>query len=181
MFTVDYFSEHIPVWLQMLERFREGERYALEIGSLEGRSASWLLETFPNFYIDCVDAWADTEQLGGAEHERRFDENMAKFDDRVGKAKGRSVEVLSSFLSDHMFYSFIYIDGSHEARDVIADAALCWEMLAPGGLMCFDDYKRRARHAKHQACEAIDAFIRWWPAVVVHRDQQVWVEKPDVC
>lgn len=32
----------------------------------------------------------------------------------------------------------VYIDGSHAAKDVIADAVLAWALLRPGGVLIFD-------------------------------------------
>jgi hypothetical protein len=37
-------------------------------------------------------------------------------------------------------FDIIYIDGSHTADDVLADAVLSWELLKTGGLIIFDDY-----------------------------------------
>ena len=36
-------------------------------------------------------------------------------------------------------YDIIYIDGSHEARDVLEDAVLAYRLLKIGGLLIFDD------------------------------------------
>ena len=37
-------------------------------------------------------------------------------------------------------FDFIYIDGSHQAPDVLYDALLSFRLLRVGGIMVFDDY-----------------------------------------
>ena len=37
-------------------------------------------------------------------------------------------------------FDFIYIDGSHAAPDVLADAVLAFALLRVGGVIAFDDY-----------------------------------------
>ena len=49
--------------------------------------------------------------------------------------------MLSKFLCDlNKCFDFIYIDGSHIAKDVLTDACMAWPLLMPKGLMVFDDY-----------------------------------------
>ncbi len=37
-------------------------------------------------------------------------------------------------------FDVVYVDASHMAGDVLSDAVLAWKLLAPGGIMIFDDY-----------------------------------------
>ena len=37
-------------------------------------------------------------------------------------------------------FDFIYIDGSHQAPEVLCDALLCFLLLKKNGVMVFDDY-----------------------------------------
>ena len=43
-------------------------------------------------------------------------------------------------LSENIDIDFIYIDGSHVAKDVMSDIVLAWELLKPGGILIADDY-----------------------------------------
>lgn len=147
-FTVDWHSHNIPVWEQILDKYKgqPGVR-ALEIGSYEGRSTVWLLEnilTHPTAQIDCIDTFE-----GSVEHERmglnlhnllnRFVLNIEPHKEKVFWFKGRSQDVLRN--SPHyQNYDFIYIDGSHKSADVLEDAVLSFRLLKVGGLMIFDDY-----------------------------------------
>jgi predicted O-methyltransferase YrrM len=36
-------------------------------------------------------------------------------------------------------YDFVYVDGSHWAKDALVDAVVSWELLKVGGIMVFDD------------------------------------------
>jgi hypothetical protein len=38
------------------------------------------------------------------------------------------------------YFDFSYVDGSHQAPDVICDAILAFKLLRVGGVMAFDDY-----------------------------------------
>ncbi len=131
----------------------------LEIGSYEGASTCYLIEklaaTRP-IEIHCVDTWE-----GGIEHqeggnvqtnmsavEQRFHHNIQTANQRVeGNArvsihKGYSDAVLTQLLAQGMrdHFDFIYVDGSHQAPDVLCDAVLSFRLLRKGGVIAFDDY-----------------------------------------
>lgn len=131
----------------------------LEIGSYEGASTCYLIESLAARHpleIHCIDSWE-----GGLEHreggsafadmtlvEERFLMNttlaMARAAHPVDlhRHKGRSdtelVRLLAAGGRDH--FDFVYVDGSHEAPDVLCDAVLGFRLLRPGGVMVFDDY-----------------------------------------
>lgn len=151
-FTVDWHSHNIPVWEQILDKYKgQPDVHALEIGSFEGRSTVWLLEnvlTHETARIDCIDTFE-----GSVEHERmglnldnllgRFLSNTKPYAKKIGRFIGRSQDVLRSrdFVPWEVYsYDFIYIDGSHKAADVLEDAVLSFRLLKIGGLMIFDDY-----------------------------------------
>jgi hypothetical protein len=103
---------------------------------------------------------------------------------RLYKYKCRSTEHLSSKLSHCVdckdLYSFIYIDGSHTAPDVLTDACMAWPVLKPKGLMVFDDYMwGNPRDALHRPKIAIDAFTNIFgeTAEIIHVGYQLVVRK----
>lgn len=170
-FTNDWFSWAPGVWEQLIPTLPE-RRSILEIGSFEGRSTVWLLEHMldDGGRIDCIDTWG-----GGEEHtdvdmvavERRFDRNVSAarekthFKRQVRKMRGTSREQMPTLMVSRLSnYDFIYIDGSHVARDVLTDACMAWTMLKPGGIMVFDDYVwGDPRDILHRPKVAIDAFV----------------------
>lgn len=120
----------------------------LEIGSYEGRSAVFMAQWPSSKNLFCIDTWA-----GGVEHgcddmasvESRFDSNMAEIrTDKVEfhKIKKESAIALAELCSRGFsnYFDFIYIDGSHQAPDVLTDAVLAFQLLRTGGVIAFDDY-----------------------------------------
>jgi len=158
-YTHDWFSGTIPVWNAIFDQHKP--RNLLEIGSFEGRSACYIIEKCAVIIeggatLTCVDTWQGSveHQSGGpvasvmSEVERRFDHNtriaLSKASNRVTlrKVKQSSHEAMAKMIAAGQLQSFdlIYIDGSHEAPDVLADAVLAFQLLRQGGIMIFDDY-----------------------------------------
>jgi predicted O-methyltransferase YrrM len=158
-YTHDWFSGTIPVWNAIFDQHKP--RNLLEIGSFEGRSACYIIEKCAAIIdgvatLTCVDTWQGSveHQSGGpvasvmSEVERRFDHNtriaLSKASNRVTlrKVKQSSHDAMATMIAAGQLQSFdlIYIDGSHEAPDVLADAVLAFQLLRQGGIMIFDDY-----------------------------------------
>jgi predicted O-methyltransferase YrrM len=102
---------------------------------------------------------------------------------RLTICKGTSKQWLP-WLSAKDRYDFIYIDGSHEAPDVLFDAVLAFETLRPRGLMCFDDYawdREGLDGGVHAPKLAIDAFvtINKERLEIMHAGVQVWLMRVD--
>lgn len=193
-FTQDWFHWAPQVWEQLIPHL-PARRDFLEIGSFEGRSTVWIVENMMENggSITCIDTWA-----GGEEHtngevegaEARFNHNVQVLFDRhsdetgvhrvVWKEKGLSTYKLAELLSDKQTFDFIYIDGSHIARDVLTDACMAWPLLKPKGLMVFDDYMwGEPRDILHRPKPAIDAFCNIFAeeAEIVHIGYQLVVRK----
>lgn len=168
----DWFSKNVPFWLSIIEEYGLHERQiaALEIGSWEGLSSYFILNSMPSAQLTCVDTWrgADEHQDSRvvlsdvvAQIENTFDRNTVGFASRLTKYKGTSFSFFnqSDALPDR--YDFIYIDGSHYCDDVIIDAIKCFEMLKVGGVMIFDDYFWRYYINKiENPAGAINLFLR---------------------
>jgi predicted O-methyltransferase YrrM len=175
-FTTDWFSDFIEIWDPLIDQFKPLRM--IEIGSFEGRSAVYLIEKCAEngpVELFCVDTWQ-----GGVEHdagimgdvEKRFDRNVAAAlaqiggRGRVGKIKSPSNAALTKLLAADGAGKFdlIYIDGSHQAPDVLADAVLAFQLLKVGGLMIFDDYlwsieEEGQQDPLNMPKPAIDAFL----------------------
>ena len=171
-FTKDWFHWAPDIWthlIPMLPERREGGREFLEIGSFEGRSAVWIMENMmqDGDHLTCVDTWEGGEEHSEEDMEAahaRFCHNMevaqAKFTERhYSSVHYYSIAQLSTAISECMEYDFIYIDGSHIAKDVLTDACMAWQVLKKGGIMAFDDYLwGDARDILHRPKLAVDAF-----------------------
>lgn len=189
-FTRDWFSENISTWKKYLQEFidRPG-LHILEIGSWEGRSTCWMLEnilTHPSAKITCIDTFKGSEEHKNYQEnyleslEDRFDRNIAITGaaSKVQKRVGYSQEVMRSLPLNA--YDMLYIDGSHLACDVLADAVLGWGLLKVGGLCIFDDYNFLFSENPGQNPQiAIDAFVSSFrPKLkLLHKGNQVILQK----
>jgi predicted O-methyltransferase YrrM len=153
VFSQDWFSRNIPTWKVLLQQLHDPSKpfRILEIGVFEGRSTCWLLENHCTKEIDELTV-IDTFE-GGIEN-RGLDLTTLKevFEHNVQCCKsacivkihqGLSVHELSKLITtrkDHPGYDFIFVDGSHQAPDVLSDCILSFELLRRGGVMVCDDY-----------------------------------------
>lgn len=149
-FTSDWTSKHFALWADLLAGFRDHPVRVLEIGSWEGRSALFFLNYLPKSTIVCIDTFSGGEDMQHAapdaldaipDCERRFIDNLLPFGARVEVRKMRSVEALPQLAIEGRQFDLAYIDGSHMAADVYADAMLTWPLIRLGGLVIFDDYE----------------------------------------
>ena len=200
-FSNSWFSGVIPVWNKLLPNLRP-ERI-LEIGSYEGASTTHLIELLSRnsdvLEIHCIDTWE-----GGEEHKKQdidfkkienlFDNNIAiasrnKSNLKIEKHKGFSDVVLAKLLTEGKknYFDFIYIDGSHQASDVLCDAVLGFRLLKIGGILAFDDYMfmdgaPSERNIFNCPKPAIDSFINIYFRKIkfmaeVGSNYQVYIEK----
>ncbi len=144
--SINWFGSYIGKWYDVIDRtdFRtEARLKMLEIGSFEGNSSCFILETFPNSSLTCVDTWAGSDEhktLKMSNVEQNFDANTAAYVNRLTKFKGTSLSFFERQTLRSGSFDFIYVDGSHYIDDVLIDALCCFSLLKVGGLMIFDDY-----------------------------------------
>ena len=193
-FTQDWFHWAPAVWEQLIPLLpgTPGDREFLEIGSFEGRSAVWIVENMmqDGDILGCIDTWEGGEEhtngeMGGAE--ARFDHNIAilraKYPERfIDQYKKTSTDALAEILKtcEKPVFDFIYIDGSHIAKDVLTDACMAWPLLEKNGIMVFDDYMwGEPRDILHRPKPAIDAFVNIFAEEVemIHMGYQLIVRK----
>ena len=189
-YTKDWFKWAPQVWEQLIPHLPARKNF-LEIGSFEGRSAVWITQHMmeDGGELVCIDTWQ-----GGEEHtpedmagtEERFHNNiglvMGNFVDRkILPIKSTSVEALGGLISQKKQFDFIYIDGSHLAKDVLIDACMSWPMLKKGGFMVFDDYmwKPAGFTSLQRPKVAIDAFVNMFEdeLLIAHLGYQLIARK----
>ncbi len=158
----------------------------LEIGSFEGRSATWLIDNVmsrPEARLDCVDPVIQDRLRRNVERTGRAAQ--------VAFHQGPSRDVLRTLPLDA--FDFIYVDGSHGTVAVLEDAVAAFQLAKPGGIIAFDDYLWNAcwdvrSPTKHGSPKpAIDVFLalyamptRYAPLVEVlpvTSKHQMWVLK----
>jgi predicted O-methyltransferase YrrM len=148
-FSVDWFSKNIPQWTTHLaELVGKPNLRFLEIGSFEGRSAVWLLDTVltdDSSRLWCVETFGRNPEgpdsaFDFCEVKRRFLHNVAE---AAPNGKVTLIERPSHLALRELpveSFDFIYVDGSHLAYAVLQDAVLSFLLLREGGIMIFDDY-----------------------------------------
>lgn len=184
-FNTDWVTEKSARWTEQFKELADKPCQILEVGSFEGRSASWFaynLLTNPAAELHCVDPWFGT---GGAARLRLFDHNVVLTgrSNQVHRTRAKFGDVQSRFASNQ--FDLIYIDGDHRAPAVISDAVMCWDKLKTGGLMLFDDYAmpQEKMQPAHMGSlppgPAIDAFLNLWGDAVqtVDKGWQMLVRK----
>lgn len=174
-FSNTWFVQHIPQWSAMARsRGWDGSRpvTAVEVGSFEGQSTLWILENLlqhPESKMYCLDTFQ-----GGIEHStsqtsnlwERFCANIASSPHakKVEVRRNLSRVSLVKLINEGVQADFVYIDGSHQAPDVLEDLVLAFRVLKVGGLMICDDYlwfmeKPAQRDMLNSPKPAIDAFV----------------------
>jgi predicted O-methyltransferase YrrM len=152
-FTQNWFYLTCHYWPELFQNLgwnREEPKMILEIGSFEGQSTCWILENLignKSSKVFCLDTFE-----GGQEHQSedfkldtlfdRFFHNVCQTgkENFVQVLVGDSKKNLCNLINEGLIFDFVYVDGSHEAKDVLADAVIGWMLLKKGGLMIFDDY-----------------------------------------
>ena len=135
--TTDFFSINAYYWKKFIGTLPENFKY-LEIGSLEGNSALFIINNFKVKKVVCVDIWED-ENFKEEQHKNfnNFKKNINEFSNIVETFKGTSDNY---FLNQEDKFDVIYIDGSHEADQVYKDIKNSWKILNMNGILICDDY-----------------------------------------
>jgi predicted O-methyltransferase YrrM len=163
---MDWVTPHIKLW----ERFiPKTAKKILEIGNWEGRSTLW-------FHDHCKDAVIYSVDPILQNNRDRLLNNVGSLS-RINLIQSFSYRFIGNHIGD--FFDFIYIDGSHEAKDVLLDGLMAWKVLSPGGRMIFDDYGLTVPLGYHTKPPriGIDHFLEVIEPKVLHKGYQVIVEK----
>jgi predicted O-methyltransferase YrrM len=121
----------------------------LEIGSFEGLSACFFMESFmdhPDSTLTCVDPFLKTDETTEVTNDTKsiFYKNVAL---NKNVTKIRIYETFSHNFFDMAYrrreipkYDFVYIDGSHLLPDITVDLNHCIHLTKRGGIIWMDDY-----------------------------------------
>ena len=178
-FTVRWFEDSARhVWDQLIPQIKPAR--ILEVGCYEGASTCYLIDTLAREHgieMHCVDTWGGGVELQSDDVdmesvETRFKHNTRlAIDNSPGKVdlivhKESSDVCLSRLLSEGKggYFDFVYVDGSHQAPDVLCDAVLGFKLLKIGGVLAFDDYlwaetSETTKDPLRCPKPAIDAFV----------------------
>jgi len=166
-FTKNWTTQFIPLWNRGLDRFRSVPRVqALEIGTLEGRSADYFLSdvlTGQDSFLTIIDRSPSP----------RIADNLAFHPGRYKIIQQRS-EIALKTLSENSF-DFIYVDACGSEVCTLRDCVLAWGVLKTDGILIIDGpYGNGPRQA------AIHTFLTAYHDLfeeISRRDQTILVKK----
>jgi len=172
-FTADWFTNGLINFEYVKSQMSALPESILEIGCHEGRSTCWMLENLltDNGSITCVDPFANgplSAFNNDQPPENRIIEEIFRHNTDLVKKTNQTVRLMSTLsfyalaelIKDHAQFDFIYVDGSHSADEVLADAVMAFGLLKKNGYMIFDDYLwMAAADSLDRPKMSIDAFV----------------------
>jgi predicted O-methyltransferase YrrM len=133
----------------------------IEVGSWMGQSAVNMASSckalgLTNTSVICIDTWLGSKEhwrdpslVGHLELEHGYPTFYRRFLSNVNNAGVSDFvvpvpmpsQIGASYLKDfNLQAELIYIDGSHDEKDVYDDLVAYWDLLAPGGVIFGDDW-----------------------------------------
>jgi len=140
VFTTDWVSAHAANWRTWLGHLIDLPCLGLEVGVFEGRSSVWFLEnicTHSESVLQAIDPWPEKSAAN-----RACIEADARHRDAYQFWGQKSEPLMARWGScpDGGIYDFVYLDGAKEAARSLEQSVLAWRLLAPGGILIWDDY-----------------------------------------
>lgn len=139
----------------------------IEIGGFEGDTCcnmvKFLAPVIPNYKHYVIDPFLPSENLTKEvvdEAKVLFLDNLKEFP-QIEWLDKTSADGLVELYSRGVKADFIYVDGSHFAKNVLVDAVLGFEILNKNGIMLFDDAGawRYTNNVTNSPKIAVDSFI----------------------
>lgn len=119
----------------------------IEIGVFEGKTTTWLSDTFtkfnPSLLIHAIDPHqgsVDLSEFDFTEIRQNFLHNIkSNTHQNIVFHDCGSTEGLQRLWHKQVTADLIYIDGNHTAPQVLTDLVLSWQLLNTGGVILCDD------------------------------------------
>jgi hypothetical protein len=178
-----YFRKHLPFFVNKKASF-------LQIGAYTGDASLWMLEnilTHDHSKLTDVDTWQGSDEaihksFDWKSVEQTYDDKTHEYSqaDKLIKFKGTSDDFFTASGFLHREYDFVYVDGDHTSLGVLKDGINAMQVVAPGGVVAFDDYTwRSGRGPTFDPGPAIDALIVAFADKfeVIDKGVQVWLRR----
>lgn len=183
-FETDWVTGKEEQWISLLGHLRGRPARGLEVGVYEGRSSQWWLLNIldhPDSRLVAIDPWG----AKSAENRARLALDPKHGHRYEFHASSGQRALAAMFGSGLPPFDFAYIDGGKEAARVLEQSVLTWQLLAPGGICLWDDYRWtwtegcRSPKPTEPPARAIDAFLDVYgtESEIVHRGWQVAARK----
>jgi Methyltransferase domain len=184
-FSTNWFLDRIPLWTKLLKDFKgKPDTNYLEVGTLEGRSALWLLEnilTHPTSKLTLIDTFT----------ENNYDTLISNIKlsgqaDRIKILAGYSTDKLKELPPASM--DLVYIDGSGKGTVMLSDLTSTWHLLKLNGIVTISRYQLNDQLRKALDLqlgdpgpqETIDTFMKFYKPyikVLAYEPNQVVFQK----
>lgn len=160
---------------EVLKRLAGQRLQYVEIGTLEGRSACWMMQnilTNRHSRATLVDCYMQGgKKAATLAYQAR--QNLRPFGHRVKLHNARSIDVLPRMKPVPTF-DIAYIDGDHTALGGCLDTCLAWPLVKIGGIVAFDDWTHPKFKGLHRA---VAPLLDQLPHEVIAKNDQLWVRK----
>jgi len=152
IFTVDWFSDNIPHWLETFEFVGKNLSQplnVLEIGCYEGKSTCWISDHMLKHLgsrLDAIDTFQGSIEHEGQDNDRlknmyMYNVSLTRNPEKINSYIGDSRVILPILLKEQRKYDVIYVDGGHMQENVIIDGLCAYHLLKDDGVIIFDDYE----------------------------------------
>jgi predicted O-methyltransferase YrrM len=167
-------------WKRVLNSYiKNDNKYnILEIGCYEGLSSVWFLSNVMSNVdsrLYCVDTWEGSVEYNNVNFDNIYNKFLKNIksnsnykENKVIISRKRSDKFLlemtnmnqSLVCNNCLLFDIIFIDASHDSRDVIMDSILSWRLLKVGGVLIWDDYIwEKMPKLNERPKMAIDSFL----------------------
>jgi cephalosporin hydroxylase len=170
-----FFTDHIPVWENVLKPFKDRPNITLEIGALYGGSSVYIIENF------CKEEGSH-HYIMDINNNEYLKNNLEPYPN-VSVMYGESCNSFRMFRHDgqiNNFLDIVYVDGNHMSKYVLEDAINSFYCLKDYGIMVFDDFGGGLEQPKHlQVKTAVESFTHSYEKHlnVIHVGYQFIVQK----
>ena len=152
IFTTSWFTQNIGLFritlllVRLFSFFRRSSVRCLELGSWEGLSSLFILDSLPNSKLYCVDTWAGADEHqsfpGLSQVKSRFMHNLAPYVANLSciPIHMSTDDFFMSNISKPYSFDFCYIDASHSYDQSLKDLFNCISVVKRFSFVIFDDY-----------------------------------------
>lgn len=172
IFTVDWFSNVLPLWTKTLSKYKNNEVHVLLVGIYEGRSLIWLFEnilTHPGCTVTVVNDFTNNKvnvktlrKLRPAQSTLstlKHNIETLNIKEKVDIYDGVIIDMLRKPEIMNKSYDIVYVGGGLHSKHILQNGVLSFPMLKPGGLQIYDNYTSNREHDSACPKQAVDAFM----------------------
>jgi len=167
-------------WKRILNKYFDDtiKINVLELGCYEGIGSIWFLNNVvlhKNSRLYCVDPFLGSAEYSNIDFNNVYNKFLTNIEHNKNKDKllffkMKSDEFLLNIVNKNIqdtklnkkkiLFDIIFIDASHDSRDVIMDSILSWRLLKVGGILIWDDYIwTKMPNLNERPKMAIDSFL----------------------